>query len=65
MMLFLDTKWADDFGRELVSLALVGRDTKHVFYAERSARYAVASAISFRRTFTEGRVKHFGRAACI
>ena len=34
--LFLDTEWADADGRELVSLALVSEDVKHVFYAERN-----------------------------
>lgn len=33
--LFLDTEWADDEGRELVSLALVSHDGASVFYAER------------------------------
>jgi hypothetical protein len=36
MMLFLDTEWADDFARELVSLALVGDELQQVFYAERN-----------------------------
>ena len=35
MRLFLDTEWADEDGRELVSLALVSEDARHVFYAER------------------------------
>jgi hypothetical protein len=35
MMLFLDTEWADALANELVSLALVGRDERFVFYAER------------------------------
>lgn len=35
MRIFLDTEWADEDGRELVSLALVSEDTQHVFYAER------------------------------
>jgi len=33
--LFLDTEWADVIGSELVSLALVSEDGRHVFYAER------------------------------
>lgn len=33
--LFLDTEWADESGTELVSLALVSEDGRHVFYAER------------------------------
>lgn len=33
--LFLDTEWADEQGRELVSLALVSEDGQRVFYAER------------------------------
>lgn len=33
--LFLDTEWANDASRELVSLALVSQDTAHRFYAER------------------------------
>ena len=35
MMLFLDTEWADVLASELVSLALVGRDERFIFYAER------------------------------
>lgn len=33
--LFLDSEWANDALRELVSLALISEDGKHVFYAER------------------------------
>lgn len=33
--LFLDSEWANDALRELVSLALVSEDGEHVFYAER------------------------------
>ena len=33
--LFLDTEWANDATRELVSLALVSQDGDHRFYAER------------------------------
>lgn len=33
--LFLDSEWANDALRELVSLALVSEDSEHVFYAER------------------------------
>ncbi|MHB8743906.1 MAG: hypothetical protein ACYC9L_12360 [Sulfuricaulis sp.] len=33
--IFLDTEWADEDGRELVSLALVSEDAERVFYAER------------------------------
>ena len=33
--LFLDTEWANDASRELVSLALVSHDGAHRFYAER------------------------------
>lgn len=33
--LFLDTKWADEAGTELVSLALVSEDGQRAFYAER------------------------------
>jgi|GEM_PF-813268 len=33
--LFLDSEWANDALRELVSLALVSEDGGHVFYAER------------------------------
>lgn len=35
MRLFLDTEWANDASRELVSLALVSQDGAHRFYAER------------------------------
>lgn len=35
MTLFLDTEWADVFASELVSLALVSRNERFVFYAER------------------------------
>lgn len=34
MNLFLDMEWADDAGRELVSVALASEDAQHVFYAE-------------------------------
>jgi hypothetical protein len=37
MRLFLDTEWADENGRELVSLALVSEDATHVFYGERDS----------------------------
>lgn len=33
--LFMDTEWADSFGHELVSMALVTADGRHVFYVER------------------------------
>lgn len=33
--LFLDSEWANDVLRELVSLALVSEDGAHIFYAER------------------------------
>jgi hypothetical protein len=33
--LFLDSEWANDALRELVSLALVSEDGEHIFYAER------------------------------
>ena len=33
--LFLDSEWANDALRELVSLALISEDGEHVFYAER------------------------------
>lgn len=33
--LFLDTEFADQHGMELISLALVGEDGQHEFYAER------------------------------
>lgn len=33
--LFLDSEWANDALRELVSLALISEDGNHVFYAER------------------------------
>ena len=33
--LFLDSEWANDALRELVSLALISEDAAHVFYAER------------------------------
>jgi hypothetical protein len=33
--LFLDSEWANDALRELVSLALISEDSEHVFYAER------------------------------
>lgn len=32
--LFLDTEWADETGRQLVSLALVSEDDRHCFYSE-------------------------------
>lgn len=35
MRLFLDTEWANDASRELVSLAIVSQDNAHRFYAER------------------------------
>lgn len=35
MRLFLDTEWANDAVRELVSLGLVSADGQHRFYAER------------------------------
>ena len=35
MLFFLDTEWADQHERRLVSLALVGEDQNLVFYAER------------------------------
>jgi len=35
MDLFLDCEWADVLASELVSLALVSIDLRHVFYAER------------------------------
>ncbi|WDJ98482.1 3'-5' exoribonuclease [Xanthomonas campestris pv. incanae] len=34
MRIFLDTEWADQAGRELVSLALVSEDGEHRFYSE-------------------------------
>ncbi|GGA40647.1 hypothetical protein GCM10010981_32320 [Dyella nitratireducens] len=36
MILFLDTEFADSDGDELVSLAPVSQDARHVFYAERN-----------------------------
>lgn len=48
-LLFLDTEWATDAGRELVSLALVNADGSRRFYAERDPLPAVAS--SFVRKF--------------
>lgn len=33
--LFLDSEWANDALRELVSLALISEDGEHIFYAER------------------------------
>lgn len=33
--LFLDTEWADEAGKELVSIALVSEDGHRTFYAER------------------------------
>ena len=35
MRLFLDSEWANDALRELVSLALISEDGQYVFYAER------------------------------
>lgn len=35
MELFLDCEWADVLASELVSIALVSADGRHVFYAER------------------------------
>jgi len=35
MDLFLDCEWADTLASELVSIALVSSDERHVFYAER------------------------------
>lgn len=43
-LLFLDTEWATDASRELVSLALVNADGSRRFYAERDPLPAVASA---------------------
>lgn len=48
-LLFLDTEWATDAGRELVSLALVNADGSKRFYAERDPLPEVAS--SFARQF--------------
>jgi len=48
-LLFLDTEWATDAGRELVSLALVNADGSKRFYAERDPLPEVAS--SFVRQF--------------
>lgn len=42
-LLFFDTEWATDAGRELVSLALVNADGSRCFYAERDPLPAVAS----------------------
>ena len=36
MRLFLDCEWADTLASELVSIALVGEDTRFQFYAERT-----------------------------
>lgn len=43
-LLFLDTEWATDAGRELVSLALVNADGCRRFYAERDPLPVVASS---------------------
>lgn len=48
-LLFLDTEWATDANRELVSLALVNDDGRKRFYAERTPLPEVAS--SFVRKF--------------
>jgi hypothetical protein len=42
--LFLDSEWANDALRELVSLALVSEDGEHVFYAERDPLPGVPSS---------------------
>jgi len=43
-LLFLDTEWATDATRELVSLALVNEDGSRRFYAERDPLPGVASS---------------------
>ena len=42
--LFLDTEWADESGKELVSLALISEDGRHIFYAERDPLPGAATA---------------------
>jgi hypothetical protein len=43
--LFLDSEWANDTARELVSLALVSEDGRHIFYAERDPLPTAPSAL--------------------
>jgi hypothetical protein len=49
-LLFLDTEWATDEVRELVSLALVNADSSRSFYAERKPLPSITS------TFVQSRV---------
>ncbi|MBA3916801.1 MAG: 3'-5' exoribonuclease [Acidobacteriales bacterium] len=42
--LFLDTEWANDAARALVSLALISEDGQHRFYAERNPLPAAPSS---------------------
>ena len=37
--LFLDCEWADEIGRELVSLALISEDRTHIVFVLRYHRY--------------------------
>jgi hypothetical protein len=43
MMLFIDTEFADQTARELVSIALVSQDGRFEFYAERDPLPAAPS----------------------
>lgn len=49
--LFLDSEWANDALRELVSLALVSEDGEHVFYAERDPLPGMPSSFVRERVY--------------
>lgn len=49
--LFLDSEWANDALRELVSLALISEDGEHIFYAERDPLPGMPSSFVRERVY--------------
>ncbi|QND79615.1 3'-5' exoribonuclease [Pseudoxanthomonas mexicana] len=49
--LFLDSEWANDALRELVSLALISEDGEHVFYSERDPLPGMPSSFTRERVY--------------